>query len=103
MPGETLGSAAAQRIHEDGDRSREWLHALPGGAHAPWIDREAQLVVASLHHAQGLALIDEVARDPHQHRGEAAGIPAQVDHDAVAVPELVDRFQAASRPRSSSR
>ena len=39
-----------------------------------------------------LAFLDEVARDPHQHRGEAAGVAAEVDHDAAGVPVLVDGF-----------
>ena len=51
----------------------------------PRIDDEPQLVVAGFHHAERLPLVDEMARDAHQHRRQPARVPAQIDDDAVAL------------------
>ena len=62
------------------------------GVDEPGICREPQfLVLAGFHHSERFRFTHEMTRDAHHHRGEAAGIAAQIDDDPVRLPELVHR------------
>ena len=81
--------------HSDALRERAGvgLDALAGRVDQPRVRVEAQRhrLLLRRHHTERCALGKKVAGESHDHRGQAAGVAAQIDHDPIHPAEPVHR------------